>query len=90
MEVGDAEAAFVEIFLLAALLKDFGVDEHVALVFGAVGVGLLVVGAEADDHQLDGAVDLGCCQTDAVGGIHGFEHIGNELFQFGVVFGDGL
>ncbi len=35
-------------------------------------------------------IDLRRGQTDAVRGIHGFEHVVNELMQFGrIEFGDG-
>ena len=89
MDVGDAETALVEVLLLAFVFEDFGVDEGVLLGGFEIGVGLLVVGAETDDHQPDAEVDLRCGKTYAVGIIHGLVHVGNELVEARVVLVDG-
>ena len=90
VDVGDAEATFVEVLFFAYELKDFGVDECVFFSGFEVGVGFLVVGTEANDNKLDAEVDLGCGKAYTVGIVHGFVHVGDELVKAGIVFVDGL
>ncbi len=90
VEVGNAQAALVVVLLLAHILHNLGVDERMFLTDGAVGVGLLVVGAETDDHQADREVHLWCGQPHAFGGVHSLIHIGDKLLQFGIVLVDRL
>ena len=78
----EAEAAFF--FVEAALLlDDLGVDED-QLLFRLFAAG------EVDDGDAFGHGDLRRGETDALRGVHGFEHVGDELAQLVVEFGDGF
>jgi hypothetical protein len=71
---------------------DVGVDEHLfktglIRVFAFFIVLQVFKYLVAVNHkQADVFIYLGCGQAYAVAVVHGFPHIGNELFKAGVVF----
>ncbi len=70
VETGYGQAAFLHGFRLAVENLDFRVDEHPGLAF--------VLGQVHDDDLLVD-VDLGGCQADALGIVHGLEHVVDQL-----------
>jgi len=75
----DAEAAlFVD--LLALALDDFWVGQHDQLPG-------CILGRDVNDAELQGDVDLRGGQAHARGVVHGFGHIGHQLFKFGTEIG---
>lgn len=90
VDVGDAEAAFVEVLLLSLEFQYLGVDEGVHVGGFAVGVGLFVIGTHTDGDEADGKVHLRGREAHAVGVVHGFEHVGDEFLQVGVVLRNGF
>jgi hypothetical protein len=81
-EVGNAEAAF-GLGLLALFVDDFRIGED------ELGVGIFFE-ADVDDGEALGDSDLRGGEADAVGLVHGLEHVGDELFKFAVEGGDGF
>ena len=86
VNAGDAEAAFVAEDFIPAALQDVGIDEGFAEAC-AIGV-CLGVGIAVDDEEADVAPDLGGGKPDAVGFVHGLEHVGDEFFESRIVGGD--
>ena len=88
IDVGQAEAAFLERHHVAKGFDELGVDEHLleALAFRIVRI----EGVAVDDEQADGFVDLGCGQTDAFGMRQRFPHVLQQDVQLGIVGRDGL
>src|SRR5437588_928238 len=80
-EVGDRQTAFV-LGDLPDPLDDLGVDEDVQLL------GTLADG-EVDDHEPPGDADLVRREADAGGGIHGDDHVVDQLLQRIVEVGHG-
>ncbi len=78
VQAGKRQAALL-VDLRAVLLQQLGVDQRQRLVAPLAHVG--------HQHPLV-HVDLGGGQADAVGRVHGFEHVGHELLQLGVERGD--
>src|ERR1022692_1472971 len=72
-ERGNAQATFFA-FLLAFHAHNFRIDEH-QLVRRILGVGYV------DDGDLAGEPDLRRRQPDALGGVHGLEHVFQELVE---------
>lgn len=94
-DVGEGEAAFLDDVVVGFEDGDFGVDENegheeVEGEGAVVEEPLGVFGEffDFDDAELDGLADLLGGEADAAGGVHGFEHVGGELFEGGGEFGD--
>src|SRR5690606_26469424 len=99
-EAGQRQAAVAAV-LPALHGDDLGVDDHVladhapgaALLLG--GQVLLLLGlvhhlALAGLGVLRGQADLGRGEADAVGGVHGLDHVAGEALQVGVEARDGV
>src|SRR5215469_4356590 len=80
-EAGDAQASLFS-GLPTFRLEDFGIDDDDLFGF-AFAVGAI------DDGDFLGDADLRGGEPDAFRSIHGFEHIGDQLMQFGrIEFGN--
>jgi hypothetical protein len=88
-EPGDAQAAFVEADLIAAVDEpERGIDQDgevqpvpfpdVPLVLGQLTPALRAV---VQHRELDGHADLGCRQPDARRGLHRGPHLGDEQLE---------
>ena len=73
-ELWNAQAAFV-LDVLALGVNDFGIDEN------ELGVGIFFE-SYIDDGDAPRNADLRGGQADALGGVHGLEHVVDELLQF--------
>src|SRR5215469_15627931 len=80
-EFGNAEAALI-LALPPLAVDDLRIHQH-QLSFGIFFEG------DINYCQALRDADLGRCQADAVGGIHGFEHVRDEFFQISVKHFDG-
>jgi hypothetical protein len=80
IQAGKRQAAFL-VDLRAGLFENLRIDQCQRLVAVITHVG--------DQHALV-HVDLGRSQSNAVGVVHGFEQVGDELLQLGVKHGDRL
>src|SRR5574341_1339255 len=80
-ELGQAEAAFVGA-LVAFLVDDLGIDEHDLLR-------RIFLEGDIYDGNAFGDTDLWRSQAEAVSGVHGFEHVLDELAQLRVKDGHG-
>jgi hypothetical protein len=85
----EAEAAFVEIFLFAAGVGDYGIDDDVkrdgaALAFGEIvrGVTFQQVFTVFNHGELERLADLRGCETDAGRVSHSVAHIADEALNF--------
>ena len=65
--------------LLTRPRHDLGVDIH---------PGVVTCFADVEHQQLNMAVDLGRCQANAIGLVHGFQHVVDQLSQRFVEVGD--
>ena len=83
IEVGQAQTAFAEYKVVAPFLRDNRVDES-AFVDAHIGIAFFKR-LRINDKDTDGFANLRTCQTHAIGMVHGFEHVGHQLFQVGVV-----
>src|SRR5579859_7116264 len=72
-ELGNAEAAFA-LGVLAFSVDDFGIDQN------ELGFGIFLEG-NVDDGNAASDADLRGGEADTVGGVHGFEHVVEELLQ---------
>lgn len=57
-------------------------------VYSQVGDAFRIV-RDIDDGELEIDADLWCCEADAAGVLHGFQHVGDEFIEFGTGFCDG-
>ena len=80
-EARNAEAAFFA-RLFALFVDDLGIDEDDFLRLRVACFGLFAAG-NIDHGETAGDGDLRGGETHAVGGVHGFEHVCDELMQFG-------
>ena len=81
VDAGHRQAAFVAFHALVAGPQQLGVDQHQALV---------AFFRHVDHDQALVHVDLGGGQADALGLVHGLEHVVDQLAQGGIDRGDGL
>ena len=88
VNAGQTQATFVHHVGLVAGFQDVRIDVNAVevLVFGTV----FREGIERNHGHADGFADLRSCQSHTFGAVHGFEHVGQEFLQSGIVGGDVL
>ncbi|MCY1431500.1 hypothetical protein D9M71_474700 [compost metagenome] len=87
-QTGHRQAAFPTLLKFAGCRRDHRVEQDG--LRHRLGIRVTLAALEAEDHQLQVDTDLWCGQAHATHMAHGFEHIFDQLLQFGTaehVFG---
>ena len=69
VNAGDGQAAFIASNTFRALPEHFRIDQH---------HGLIALFGHIDDDQPFVNIHLCRCQANAIGFVHGFQHVGNQ------------